>query len=218
MPTESRTGFDVGAFLANPGPGRQIVRLSATKAFFSQGDQADCVFYLHKGRVKISVASAAGKEATIRLVSAGDFFGEKAMAAEPGLRVTTATAMTACAALRIARPEFLRVMQDEQSFSNLFSSFLLACSLKVQADLVDQLFNRAEKRLARLLLLLAEYGPPEQEDTLIPPISQESLAQMIGSTRPRVNAFMNRFRKLGFIEYDTRIRVHKSLLNVFLRD
>jgi CRP-like cAMP-binding protein len=215
---DSTTRFDVEAYLANVGSGRKIVQLRAMQAFFVQGDPANCVFYLHKGRVKISVASATGKEATIRLVSAGDFFGEKAMAAEPGLRVTTATAMTACTALRIARPEFLRVMQEEPSFSNLFSTFLLACSLKVQADLVDQLFNRAEKRLARLLLLLAEYGPPDEEDTLIPPISQEALAQMIGSTRPRVNAFMNRFRKLGFIEYDSRIRVHKSLLNVFLRD
>jgi CRP/FNR family cyclic AMP-dependent transcriptional regulator len=218
MLIESKTGFDVEAFLANAGPGRKIVQLSATQAFFTQGDPADCVFYLHKGRVKISVVSAAGKEATIRLVSAGDFFGEKAMAAEPGQRVTTATAMSACTALRIARPEFLRVMREEQSFSTLFSSFLLACSLKVQADLVDQLFNRAEKRLARLLLLLAEFGPPAEEVVLIPPIAQEALAQMIGSTRPRVNAFMNRFRKLGFIEYDSRIRVHKSLLNVFLRD
>jgi CRP-like cAMP-binding protein len=218
MLKESKTGFDVNAYLANSGAGRRLVRLKGAQVFFSQGDPADCVYYLQKGRVKISVASAAGKEATIRLVSAGDFFGEKAMAAEPGLRLTTAAAMTACTALRIARPEFLRVMQEEQSFSNLFSSFLLDCSLKVQADLVDQLFNRAEKRLARLLLLLAEYGPPEAEDALIPPISQEALAQMIGSTRPRVNAFMNRFRKLGFIEYDTRIRVHKSLLNVFLRD
>lgn len=211
-------GFNVDAYLANSGPGRRLVPLSGAQVFFSQGDPADCVFYLQKGRVKITVSSADGREATIRLVSAGDFFGEKAMAAEPGLRVTTATAMTASTALRIARPEFLRVMHEEPSFSNLFSSFLLACSLKVQADLVDQLFNRAEKRLARLLLLLAEYGPPEQEETIIPPISQEALAQMIGSTRPRVNAFMNRFRKLGFIEYDTRIHVHKSLLNVFLRD
>jgi CRP-like cAMP-binding protein len=218
MAMESKTAFDVNAFLANAGTGRKIVQLRATQVFFSHGDLANCVFYLQKGRVKISVVSADGKEATIRLVSAGDFLGEKAMAAEPGLRLTSATAMTASTALRIARPEFLRVMQEEQSFSNLFSSFLLACSLKVQADLVDQLFNRAEKRLARLLLLLAEYGPPEEEETLIPPISQESLAQMIGSTRPRVNAFMNRFRKLGFIEYDSRIRVHKSLLNVFLRD
>jgi CRP-like cAMP-binding protein len=211
MPTERQTGFDVDAFLANAGPGRRIVQLSAAQAFFSQGDPAKCVFYLQKGRVKISVASADGKEATIRLVPAGDFFGEKAMAAEPGLRLTTATAMTACTALKIARPEFLRVMGEEQAFSNLFSAFLLACSLKAQADLVDQLFNRAEK-------LLAEYSPPEEEVALIPPIAQEALAQMIGSTRPRVNAFMNRFRKLGFIEYDTRIRVHKSLLNVFLRD
>lgn len=218
MAMESKTAFDVNAFLANAGTGRKIVQLRATQVFFSQGDLANCVFYLQKGRVKISVVSADGKEATIRLVSAGDFLGEKAMAAEPGLRLTSATAMTASTALRIARPEFLRVMQEEQSFSNLFSSFLLACSLKVQADLVDQLFNRAEKRLARLLLLLIEYGPPEEEEALIPPISQEALAQMIGSTRPRVNAFMNRFRKLGFIEYDSRIRVHKSLLNVFLRD
>jgi CRP-like cAMP-binding protein len=218
MMKDSTAGFDVDAYLANSGAGRRLVQLRGARVFFSQGDPADCVFYLQKGRVKISVASAVGKEATIRLVSAGDFFGEKAMAAEPGLRVTTATAMTACTALRIARPEFLRVMQEEQSFSSLFSSFLLACSLKVQADLVDQLFNRAEKRLARLLLLLTEYGPPEEEEALIPPISQEALAQMIGSTRPRINAFMNRFRKLGFIEYDSRIRVHKSLLNVFLRD
>jgi CRP/FNR family cyclic AMP-dependent transcriptional regulator len=218
MATESKSGFDVDAFLANAGPGRKIVQLRAAQAFFSQGDPADSVFYLQKGRVKITVASADGKEATIRLVLAGDFFGEKAMAAEPGLRVTTATAMTACTALKIARPEFLRIMREEQSFSNLFSSFLLACSLKAQADLVDQLFNRAEKRLARLLLLLAEYSPPEEEETLIPPISQEALASMIGSTRPRVSGFMNRFRKLGFIEYDSRIRVHKSLLTVFLRD
>ncbi len=140
------------------------------------------------------------------------------MAFEPGLRLTWATAMTACAALKISRPEFLRVMREEQSFSYLFSSFLLACSLRTQADLVDQLFNRAEKRLARVLLLLAEYSEPGKEDTLIQPISQEALANMIGSTRPRVNAFMSRFRKLGFIEYNTRIRVHKSLLNVFLRD
>jgi CRP/FNR family transcriptional regulator, cyclic AMP receptor protein len=218
MANEIKAGFDVDAFLKNAGPGRKIVQLNSAQVFFSQGDQADCVFYLHKGRAKISVLSSAGKEATIRLVSAGNFFGEKAMAAEPGLRVTTATAVTACTALRIARPEFLRVMREEQAFSNLFSSFLLDCSLRTQADLVDQLFNRAEKRLARVLLLLAEYGQPGEENTLIQPISQEALAGMIGSTRPRVNAFLSRFRKLGFIEYNGRIRVHKSLLSVFLRD
>jgi CRP/FNR family cyclic AMP-dependent transcriptional regulator len=218
MANESKTRFDVDAFLKNAGPGRKIVQLNSAQAFFYQGDPADCVFYLHKGRVKISVLSSAGKEATIRLVTASNFFGEKAMATEPGLRVTTATAVTACTALRIERSEFFRVMHEEQAFSNLFSSFLLDCSLRTQADLVDQLFNRAEKRLARVLLLLAEYGEPGEENTLIQPISQEALAGMIGSTRPRVNAFLSRFRKLGFIEYNGRIRVHKSLLSVFLRD
>lgn len=206
------------AYLRSVGPERKTVQLNSSQVFFSQGDPADCVFYLHKGRVKISVISSAGKEATIRLVAANNFFGEKATAAEPGLRVTTATAVTACTALRIARPEFLRVMREEQAFSNVFSSFLLDCNLRTQADLVDQLFNRAEKRLARVLLLLAEHRQSAEDDALIQPISQEALASMIGSTRPRVNAFLSRFRKLGFIEYNGRIRVHKSLLNVFLRD
>jgi CRP-like cAMP-binding protein len=192
--------------------------LTGAQIFFSQGDPADCVYFLQEGRVKISAISAAGKKATIRLVSAGEFFGEKAIAPEPGLRVTTATAMTACGALRVARPEFLRLMREEPAFSNSFSSFLLACNLRVQADLVDQLFNRVEKRLARILLLMAEYSHPEDGDPLIPQISQEALANMIGSSRPRVNTFMIRFRKLGFIEYNSHIRVHKSLLNVFLRD
>jgi CRP/FNR family cyclic AMP-dependent transcriptional regulator len=218
MAKETHSKFNVQEYLANAGTGRKRLELRRGQVFFHQGHAADCVFYLHSGRVKITVTSASGKEATLRLVSAGDFFGEKAMAAEPGMRLTTATAMAACTALRIDRPEFLRVMREEQGFSNLFSTFLLACSLKAQADLVDQLFNRAEKRLARLRLMMGEYGQPEEEETLIPPISQEALANMIGSTRPRVNAFMNRFRKLGFIEYDSRIRVNKSLLNVFLRD
>jgi CRP/FNR family transcriptional regulator, cyclic AMP receptor protein len=218
MANVGEPGFDVDAYLRSDGPGRRIVQLNSSQVFFSQGDPADCVFYLHKGRAKISVVSSTGKEATIRLVAANNFFGEKAMAAKPGLRVTTATAVTACTALRIARPEFLRIMREEQDFSNLFSSFLLDCTLRTQADLVDQLFNRAEKRLARVLLLLAEHRQSGEDDTLIQPISQEALASMIGSTRPRVNAFLSRFRKLGFIEYDGRIRVHKSLLNVFLRD
>lgn len=162
--------------------------------------------------------SSGGKEATIRLISAGDFFGEKAMEPTPALRVTQATATSDCMALRIAREEFLRVMQREQSFSHLFSAFLLECTLKTQAALVDQMFNRAEKRLARLLLVMAESTGTEDDDALLPPVSQEALANMIRSTRPHVNEFMNRFRKLGFIEYNHRIRVHKSLLNVFLRD
>lgn len=205
-------------YLAHPGPGRRVIHLEREKAFFSQGDPADCVFFLHRGRAKISVISQAGREATLRLVAAGDFFGEKAMEPEPCVRVTQATATTDCVALRIARDEFMRVMQEEPAFAYRFSSFLLTCTLRTQADLVDQLFNRAEKRLARLLLMLAENSRGGEEEALIAPISQEALANMIGSTRPRVNAFMNRFRKLGFIEYDDRIRVRKSLLNVFLRD
>ena len=218
MEKDSQSAFDVVTYLANAGTGRRIVQLSRDEAFFSQGDPADCVFYLHKGRAKITVVSAAGKEATIRLVSANSFLGEKAMETKPGPRVTTATAITACTALRITRQEFLRVMHEELQFSDLFSSFLLEFSLRTQSDLVDQLFNSAEKRLARLLLLLADLVPSEGDVTLIPPISQEALASMIGSTRPRINLFMNRFRKLGFVDYDGRIKVHKSLLNVFLRD
>ncbi len=219
MEKDTKFGFDIAAYLANAGPGRRIVQLDRDEVFFSQGTPADCVFYLHKGRVKITVVSAVGKEATIRLVAAKSFFGEKAMESIQGPRVTTASAITPCNALRIERSEFLRVMHEEHAFSDLFSKFLLESSLRTQSDLVDQLFNSAEKRLARLLLLLAELVPSEGDVTLLPPVSQEALASMIGSTRPRINLFMSRFRKLGFVEYNNgRIRVHKSLLNVFLRD
>ena len=218
MATARPAAFDIETFLIQACAGRKILTVSKGHLFFRQGDPADCVFYLKNGRAKISVVSSGGKEATIRLVLAGDFFGEKAMAAEPGLRVTTAIALTESTAIRISRAEFLRLMKEDRDFSYQFSSFLLACTMKTQADLVDQLFNRAEKRLARLLLLLAEYGRSKDDESVIPQISQEALASMIGSTRPRVNTFMNRFRKLGFIEYDNQIRVRKSLLNVFLRD
>lgn len=210
--------FDADAYLSSEGPGRRFVALGKGQTLFCQGDPADCVYYLHRGRVKISVVSTDGKEATLRLVSAGEFVGEKAMEKEPVSRVTTATAIAAVSALRMDREEFLQVMQTEHAFAYKFSSFLLACTMRTQADLVDQIFNRAEKRLARLLLLLAENTQQTGEDVLIPPISQEALASMIGCTRPRVNTFMNHFRKLGYIEYNQRIRVHRSLLNVFLRD
>jgi CRP/FNR family transcriptional regulator, cyclic AMP receptor protein len=218
MDLACQASFDVESFLLRSSRGRKLLTLRRGETFFSQGDPADCVFYLQKGRAKISVLSSTGKEATIRLVLAGDFFGEKAMAAEPGLRVTTATAMSDCRAIRITRAEFLRLMKEDGDFAYQFSSFLLTCTMKTQADLVDQLFNRAEKRLARLLLLLAEYSKNGQDESVIPQISQEALANMIGSTRPRVNTFMNRFRKLGFIDYDSQIKVHRSLLTVFLRD
>lgn len=210
--------FDAEAFLATAGLGRKIVQVEAKQAFFSQGSPADSIFYLQKGRAKLTVVSTNGKEATITLLSAGDFVGEESLAAVPGLRLTTATAMTSCAALRIERTEMIRAMHEEHTFADLFLSFLLARSMRIQADLVDQLFNSSEKRLARILLLMAQFGQPDQPESLIPKISQETLAEMVGTTRSRVSFFMNRFRKLGFIEYNGGIHVHKSLLNVVLLD
>jgi CRP-like cAMP-binding protein len=213
-----QTGFDPAAFLTQAGLGRRVVRLKPKEAFFSQGDAADCVYYLQSGRAKLTVISRLGKEATIAMLAAGEFVGEESIAGTPGLRMATATAMTACSAMKIERWEMIRVMHEEHAFSDLFLKFLLARSIRTQADLVDQLFNSSEKRLARILLLMAEFGKPEQTETLIPKISQETLAEMIGTTRSRVNFFMNRFRKLGFIDYNGGIKVHKSLLNVVLHD
>jgi len=210
--------FDAEAFLASVGLGRRIVRLAPKEVFFSQGDPADSVFYLQGGRAKVTVVSDAGKEATIALVSSGDFVGQEALAGVAGLRLSTATAITACAALKITRIEMVRVMHEEQGFSELFVKFLLEHGMRIQADLVDQLFNSSEKRLARILLLMAEFGRPGEPVQLIPKISQETLAEMVGTTRSRVSFFMNRFRKLGLIEYNGRIKVHKSLLNVVLHD
>jgi CRP/FNR family transcriptional regulator, cyclic AMP receptor protein len=218
MVEPKKTAFDAAAFLISAGLGRRIVQLAPKEPFFSQGDPADAVFYLQKGRAKITVVSHAGKEATITLPSAGDFVGEGALAAVPGLRLSTATAITACTALRITREEMIRVMHEEHDFSDLFLKFLLDRSMRIQADLVDQLFNSSEKRLARILLLMAEFGKQGELERLLPKISQETLAEMIGTTRSRVSFFMNRFRKLGFIDYRDRIRVHKSLLNVVLHD
>jgi CRP-like cAMP-binding protein len=210
--------FDVAAFLASAGLGRRIFQLAPKDAFFSQGDSADSVFYLQKGRAKVTVVSPTGKEATITLLSAGDFVGEEALAAMAGLRLATATAMTACTILRISREEMIRVMHVEHGFSDLFLKVILERSMRIQADLVDQLFNSSEKRLARILLLMAEFGKPGEPEKYIPKISQETLAEMIGTTRSRVSFFMNRFRKLGFIEYNGRIKVHKSLLDVVLHE
>lgn len=218
MAMPDKPGFDAAAFLMSAGLGRKIVDLAPGQSFFSQGDTADSVFYLQDGRAKLTVVSHAGKEATITMLSAGDFVGESALAAVPGLRLSTATAITACNALEIAREEMVRVIHEEHEFSDLFVKFLLERSMRVQADLVDQLFNSSEKRLARVLLLMAEYGKPGEPETLLPKISQETLAEMVGTTRSRVSFFMNRFRKLGFIDYPGRIRVHKSLLNVVLHD
>jgi CRP/FNR family cyclic AMP-dependent transcriptional regulator len=213
MAEAKKTSFDPAAFLANAGLGRRIVRLRAKQAFFSQGSPADSIFYLQTGRAKLTVISRSGKEATIALLSAGEFIGEESIAGAVGLRLATATAISGCTALKIDRGEMLRVLHEEHGFSDLFLKFLLA-----QADLVDQLFNSSEKRLARILLLMAEFGKPGEVQVPIPKITQETLAEMIGTTRSRVSFFMNRFRDLGFIEYDGRILVHKSLLNVILHD
>jgi len=218
MTNKGNSTFDPAAFLAHAGLGRRIIDVKPNQTFFAQGDPADSVFYLQSGRAKLTVVSHEGKEATITLLSAGDFVGEESLAAVPGLRLATATAINTCMALRIGRDEMIRVMHQEHTFSDLFLKFLLARSMRTQADLVDQLFNSSEKRLARILLLMAEFGKPGERETFIPPITQETLAEMIGTTRSRVSFFMNRFRQLGFIDYDGRIQVHKSLLNVVLLD
>jgi len=211
-------GFNVAEFLAKAGLGRRLVHLAPKAAFFTQGSKADSIFYLQKGRAKLTVVSQAGKEATITILAPGEFIGEDSLAAPGALRMATAVAITACDALKIDRSHMIRILHEEHTFSDLFLRFLLARSMRTQADLVDQLFNSSEKRLARILLLMAEFGKEGQPETLIPQITQETLAEMIGTTRSRVSFFMNRFRKLGFIEYNGRIRVHKSLLNVILYD
>lgn len=216
-PNTSHT-FDTAAFLSHAGLGRRIVELKPKETFFSQGDAADSVFYLQKGRARVTVVSTTGKEATITLLTTNEFVGEEALASIAGLRLCTATAITACTALKISRDEMIRVMHDEQDFSEMFLKFLLARSMRTQADLVDQLFNSSEKRLARVLLLMAEFGHSSVAESLLPRISQETLAEMVGTTRSRVSFFMNRFRKLGFIDYDGQIKVHRSLLNVILHE
>ncbi len=210
--------FDPAVYLASAGDGRKLLHIKAKDNLFTQGDPAEWVFYLHTGRAKLTVVSRTGKEATITLLGPGDFTGEEAVASLGGCRLATATAVTACSALQINRDELCRVMHEEHAFSDLFLTFLLARSMRTQADLVDQLFNSSEKRLARILLLMAEFGKSGEHETLIPKISQEALAEMVGTTRSRVSFFMNRFRKLGFVEYNGRIRVHQSLLTVVLHE
>ena len=218
MAVDKNHKFDAETFLACAGLGRKLVHVKAKGHLFAQGSKAEAVFYLQKGRAKLTVVSESGKEATITLLVPGEFVGEESIAAVAGRHMATATAITACVALKIERAEMLRVMGEEHEFSEFFMAFLLSRSMRTQADLVDQLFNSSEKRLARVLLLMAEFGEPGEPAILIPPITQETLAEMIGTTRARVNFFMNRFRKQGFIDYNGRIRVNKSLLNVVLHD
>jgi len=218
MPEKREKPFNVDTYLATAGPGRKMVRLNAKQIFSAQGDPADCLFYLRTGRAKLTIVSKAGKEATVTLLTQGDFFGEECMAGPNEFRTTSATAMTVCLVLKIASVELTRVLHEERAFSDLFVQFLARRSARTQADLVDQLFNNSERRLARTLLLMADYGNASGPESLIPAVTQETLANMVGTTRSRVSFFMNRFRKLGYISYKSRIRVHKSLLMMVLED
>ncbi len=210
--------FDPSAFLAHTGLGRTIVELKTGQIVFSQGEPAEAVFYIQRGKVRVSVISSNGKEATIALLGEKNFLGEECIANSQPLRTSTATAMTEGAILKIEKEEMIRALHEHHAISDIFVSYLLSRNLRIQEDLVDQLFNSSEKRLARVLLLLAQFGKDATPETVIPKISQEVLAEMVGTTRARVNFFMNRFRKLGFIEYNGTIQVHPSLLNVVLHD
>jgi len=216
---EKRRDFDPHAFLATIGEGRKFVFFPKRQTIFAQGDSADAVFYIQTGKVKLTVVSKTGKEATIGIVGEGNFFGEGSLAGQ-ALRMGSATAMTDCAILRIDKKTMMEVLHREHEFSDLFVAYLLTRNIRYEEDLVDQLFNSSEKRLARILLLLAHFGKDGVHETVIPKISQETLAEMIGTTRSRVSFFMNRFRKLGFIDYEggSGLQVHSSLLNIVLHD
>lgn len=218
MSTPRISAFDPGDYLTKAGLTRKIIKLKSKETVFSQGDQADSVFYIKEGKVKLTVFSASGKEAVLALLKEGEFLGEDSVPAPNTLRVATATALTPCTLVKVGRKEMVRIIHEERALSDLFVSFLLSRTMRIQEDLVDQLFNSSEKRLARILLLLAQFGKSGKPETTLPKISQETLAEMVGTTRSRVSFFMNRFRKLGFIEYNGGIEVHPSLLNIVLHD
>jgi CRP-like cAMP-binding protein len=214
---KKKRDFDPHAFLATISEGRKLVLFPRKQTIFAQGDTADAVFYIQTGKVKLTVVSKNGKEATIGILGDGDFFGEGGLAGQL-LRMSSATAMTDCAVLRIDKKAMMEALHREHGFSDLFVAYLLARNIRYEEDLVDQLFNSSEKRLARILLLLAHFGKEGKPETVVPKISQEMLAEMVGTTRSRVSFFMNRFRKLGFIHYNGGLQVHSSLLHVVLHD
>jgi CRP-like cAMP-binding protein len=213
------TKFDTKTFLSTINGGRKIVAFAKKQTIFVQGDPSDTVFYIQKGKIKLTVVSQIGKEATIGILNEGDFFGEGCLTGQP-LRLCSATAMTDCSVMRIDKKSMMEVLHREHEFSDMFVTFLLTRNIRYEEDLVDQLFNSSEKRLARILLLLAHFGKEGVPQTVIPKMSQESLAEMVGTTRSRVSFFMNRFRKLGFIDYDggSGLQVHSSLLHIVLHD
>ena len=218
--TTQNTGiaFDPNSFLARVGEGRTLAKRDRNQIVFAQGDPADAVFYIQEGKVKVSILSSSGKEAVLAIFGPGDFFGEGCLNDQP-FRTVTATIMTECSILRLDKAAMLRVLHDEPKFSELFIAYLLHRNSRIEEDLVDQLFNSSEKRLARILLLLADFGKEGGPEPVIAPISQETLAEMIGTTRSRVNFFMNKFRRLGFIQYyNGGMRIHSGLLSVVLHD
>ncbi len=207
-------------FLARAGDGRTIVEFRKKQSLFSQGDPADAVFYILEGKIRLTVVSKQGKEAVIATLESGDFFGEGSLAGQR-IRMATATAVTDGSMMRLEKKAIIRLLHDQPTFSELFTTYLLSRNIRIEEDLVDQMFNSSEKRLARILLLLSRVGKTTESETVVPTISQETLAEMIGTTRARVSFFMNKFRQLGFIEYDGGLgglRVHSSLLNIVLHD
>jgi CRP/FNR family cyclic AMP-dependent transcriptional regulator len=211
--------FDTKTFLSTINGGRKIVVFSKKQAIFAQGDSADAVFYVKEGKIRLTIVSKSGKEATLGILNEGDFIGEGCLTGQIR-RLFSATAMTDCTVMRIDKKSMMDVLHREQTFSDMFVAYLLTRNIRYEEDLVDQLFNSSEKRLARILLLLAHFGKEGKQETVIPKMSQEMLAEMIGTTRSRVSFFLNRFRKLGFIDYDggSGLQVHSSLLNIVLHD
>ena len=212
-----KPAFDLKAFLNQTRGGRKRAEYVENDVIFSQGDPADAVFYIHKGKVKLTVISRQGKEAVIAILGAGDFFGEGCLAGQP-LRIGTSVSMSVCSIMKLAKRDVIRALHEQPTFSEVFVTHLLSRNIRIEEDLVDQLFNSSEKRLARVLLLLANFGKEGVPQTVIPKMSQETLAGIVGTTRSRVSFFMNRFRKLGFIEYNGGLTIHSSLLNVVLHD
>jgi CRP/FNR family cyclic AMP-dependent transcriptional regulator len=212
-----KISFNLKVFLAKANGGRTIADYGESALIFSQGHPADAIFYIRNGKVKLSVVSKQGKEAVVAILGTGDFFGEGCLAGQ-SIRMATATAMTDCSVMRLEKAAVVVLLHEEPAFAELFVAHLLSRNIRIEEDLVDQLFNSSEKRLARVLLLLANFGKQGTPQTVIPKMSQETLAEIIGTTRSRVSFFMNRFRKLGFIEYNGELKIHSSLLNIVLHD
>ena len=214
---KKRRNFDAKTFLSTIDGGRTIVTFPKKRTIFAQGDSSDAVFYIQKGKVRLTVVSKTGKEATIGILNEGDFFGEGCLTGQ-SLRLFSATTMADCSLMRIDKKSMIEVLHREHAFSDMFVAYLLTRNIRYEEDLVDQLFNSSEKRLARILLLLAHFGKDGKPEVAIPKISQETLAEMVGTTRPRINFFMNKFRKLGFVRYNGELEIHSSLLDVVLHD